>query len=157
MFAENNEGCQIKVRTTLNHGLLPVLCVGENQQQREANITEQVLREQLRGGLTDIDLSGKDLCIAYEPVWAIGTGLAATPAIAQQVHQFIRAELTQIFDLETANRVRILYGGSVTKTNAHDLLQQADIDGLLVGGASLDPGHFVAICEQAAELAEQNH
>ena len=154
MFAENNEGCQIKVRTALNQGLLPVLCVGENQQQRESNITEDVLREQLRGGLTAIDLSGKDLCVAYEPVWAIGTGLAATPAIAQEVHQFIRAELTHIFDEETANRVRILYGGSVTKSNARDLLQQTDIDGLLVGGASLDPGHFVAICEQASELAE---
>ena len=115
-----------------------------------------MLREQLRGGLSDIDLSGKDLCVAYEPVWAIGTGLAATPVIAQQVHQFIRAELTEIFDAETASRVRILYGGSVTKTNARDLLQQTDIDGLLVGGASLDPGHFVAICEQAAELAAQN-
>ena len=154
MFAENNEGCQIKVRTVLNHDLLPVLCVGENQQQREANITGEVLREQLRGGLTDIDLTGRDLCIAYEPVWAIGTGLAATPAIAQEVHQFIRAELAQIFDQPTAERVRILYGGSVTKTNARDLLQQADIDGLLVGGASLDPGHFVAICELASELAE---
>jgi len=94
--------------------------------------------------------------VAYEPVWAIGTGLAATPAIAQEVHQCIRAELARIFDAETANRVRILYGGSVTKTNAHDLLQQTDIDGLLVGGASLDPGHFVAICEQASELAEIN-
>ncbi|WP_062062898.1 triose-phosphate isomerase [Cellvibrio sp. OA-2007] len=154
MFAENNEGCQIKVRTALNQGLLPVLCVGENKQQRESNITEEILREQLRGGLTGIDLSGKDLCVAYEPVWAIGTGLAATPAIAQQVHQFIRAELTQIFDADTANRVRILYGGSVTKSNARDLLQQTDIDGLLVGGASLDPGHFRAICEQASELAE---
>lgn len=154
MFAENNEGCKIKVRTALSHGLLPVLCVGENQQQREANITEEILYEQLRGGLADIDLTGKDLCVAYEPVWAIGTGLAATPAIAQEVHQCIRAELARIFDQDTANRVRILYGGSVTKSNARDLLQQTDIDGLLVGGASLDPGHFVAICEQASELAE---
>jgi len=156
MFAENNEGCQIKVRTALNHDLLPVLCVGENQQQREANITEEVLFEQLQGGLAGIDLTGKDLCVAYEPVWAIGTGLAATPAIAQQVHQFIRAELTRIFDAATANRVRILYGGSVTKSNARDLLQQTDIDGLLVGGASLDPGHFVAICEQASEFVAQD-
>lgn len=156
MFAENNEGCQIKVRTALNHGLLPVLCVGENQQQREANITGQILFEQLRGGLAGTDLSGKDLCIAYEPVWAIGTGLAATPAIAQEVHQCIRAELARIFDQTTADRVRILYGGSVTKSNARDLLQQTDIDGLLVGGASLDPGHFVAICEQASELAAQD-
>lgn len=156
MFAENNEGCKIKVNTALNHGLLPVLCVGENREEREANITEQVLFKQLSEGLGGLDLAGKDLCIAYEPVWAIGTGLAATPAIAQQVHQYIRAEVTRLFDADTANRVRILYGGSVTKANASELLRQPDIDGLLVGGASLDPGHFVAICEQASELAEIN-
>ncbi|ACE82668.1 triose-phosphate isomerase [Cellvibrio japonicus] len=154
MFAENNEGCQIKVRTALNHGLLPVLCVGENQAEREANITEEVLYKQLSEGLANIELNGRDLCIAYEPVWAIGTGLAATPAIAQSVHQYIRAELARIFDADSAARVRILYGGSVNKTNARDLLLQEDIDGLLVGGASLDPGHFLAICEQASELAE---
>lgn len=153
MFAENNEGCQIKVRTALNHGLLPVLCVGENQAEREANITEEVLIKQLSEGLSNIELNGRDLCVAYEPVWAIGTGLAATPAIAQAVHQFIRAELARILDPESAARVRILYGGSVNKTNARDLLSQPDIDGLLVGGASLDPGHFVAICEQASEQA----
>lgn len=156
MFAENNEGCKIKVNTALNHGLLPVLCVGENREEREANITEQVLFKQLSEGLGGLDLAGKDLCIAYEPVWAIGTGLAATPAIAQQVHQYIRAEVVRLFDEDTANRVRILYGGSVTKANASELLRQPDIDGLLVGGASLDPGHFVAICEQASELAEIN-
>lgn len=154
MFAENNEGCKIKVDTVLNHGLLPVLCVGENREEREANITEQVLYTQLSEGLSGLDLAGKELCIAYEPVWAIGTGLAATPAIAQEVHQYIRAEVAQLFDEDTANRVRILYGGSVTKANASELLQQPDIDGLLVGGASLDPGHFMAICEQASALVE---
>ncbi len=155
MFAENNEGCQIKVRTALSHDLLPVLCVGENQQERESNITEQVLRKQLREGLPQMDLNGKDLCVAYEPVWAIGTGLAATPTIAQEVHQFIRRELAEIYDTDTANRLRILYGGSVNKNNAHDLLMQSDIDGLLVGGASLDPGHFLAICERASDLADE--
>ncbi len=154
MFAESNLGCQIKVRTALNHGLLPVLCVGEDKDQRQRGITEDVLYQQLQEGLEDIDLSnGRDLCIAYEPVWAIGSGLAATPAMAQAVHEFIRIQLGKIFDKSTAQRIRILYGGSVNKSNAHELLSQADIDGLLVGGASLDPGHFVAICEQASELA----
>src|SRR5690606_16107872 len=122
MFGETNEGCQIKVRTALSHDLLPVLCVGENQQEREANVTEQILFTQLREGLADIDLEGKDLCIAYEPVWAIGTGLAATPQIAQEVHQFIRAQLNDIFGKETADRLRILYGGSVNKINTRELL-----------------------------------
>lgn len=152
MFAENNEGCRIKVKTALNHGLLPVLCVGENQQERQANITESVLRKQLQEGLPEIDIAGKDLCIAYEPVWAIGTGLAATPHLAQEIHHFIREELNNIYGKPAAKSLRILYGGSVNKTNAHDLLKQPDIDGLLVGGASLDPGHFLAICEQASDL-----
>lgn len=105
MFGETNEGCRIKVQTVLSHDLLPVLCVGENQQQREANITESVLYEQLHEGLAGIELHDKDLCIAYEPVWAIGTGLAATPQIAQEVHQFIRAQLSDIFGAATANQI----------------------------------------------------
>jgi triosephosphate isomerase len=153
MFGETNEGCQIKVCTALSHDLLPVLCIGENQQEREANITEDILYAQLREGLGGIDLQDKDLCIAYEPIWAIGTGLAATPQIAQQVHQFIRAQLSDILGADTANRLRILYGGSVNKMNTRELLGQPDVDGLLVGGASLDPGHFLTICEQVSELA----
>ncbi len=154
MFGETNEGCRIKVRTALSHDLLPVLCIGENQQEREANITEKVLYAQLREGLADLDLQGKDLCIAYEPIWAIGTGLAATPQIAQEVHQFIRAQLGDILGADTADRLRILYGGSVNKMNTRELLGQPDVDGLLVGGASLDPGHFLSICEQASQLAD---
>lgn len=153
IFGETNEGCNIKVRTVLTHDLLPVLCVGENQHEREANVTEDVLYKQIREGLANINLDGKDLCIAYEPVWAIGTGLAATPTIAQEVHQFIRAQLADMFGHEIANRLRILYGGSVNKINTRELLEQKDVDGLLVGGASLDPGHFLAICQQASELA----
>jgi triosephosphate isomerase len=153
MFRENNQSCNIKVRTALNHGLLPVLCLGENQEERAANITKDVIFRQLSEGLEGIDLTGKDICIAYEPVWAIGTGLAATPAMAQEVHEFIRRELTALYNEETAQRLRLLYGGSVNKTNAAELLAQEDIDGLLVGGASLDPGHFLAICQQASALA----
>jgi triosephosphate isomerase (TIM) len=155
MFRENNLSCNIKVQTALNHGLLPVLCIGENQEEREANITKDVIFRQLSEGLEGIDLNAKDLCIAYEPVWAIGTGLAASPEEAQEVHQFIRRELAALYDDATAQRLRLLYGGSVNKTNATELLGQEDIDGLLVGGASLDPGHFLAICQQASALAVQ--
>jgi triosephosphate isomerase (TIM) len=154
MFNESNEGCRVKVQTVLNQGLLPVLCIGENKEEREANITKDMLYRQLSECLENIELGQKDLCVAYEPVWAIGTGLAATPQMAQEVHLFIRHELTRIFGAETASRIRLLYGGSVTKTNAKDLLAQADINGLLVGGASLDPGHFLAICQQASEQAQ---
>ena len=153
MFAENNIGCQVKIQTALNQGLLPVLCVGETRAEREANKTGDILLTQLRECLNTVDLAGKDICIAYEPVWAIGTGLAATPEMVQEVHQFIRAEISRLHNADIAKRVRIVYGGSVTKTNATDLLKQEDIDGLLVGGASLDPGHFLAICEQVSALA----
>jgi triosephosphate isomerase len=153
MFAENNLGCQVKVQTALNHGLLPILCIGETQEERAANITKTILLTQLSEGLNTVDLAGRDICIAYEPVWAIGTGLAATPDMVQEVHHFIRHELTRLYNEEIADRVRIVYGGSVNKTNATELLKQKDIDGLLVGGASLDPGHFLAICEQVSEQA----
>jgi triosephosphate isomerase len=153
MFRESNLSCQIKVQTVLNHGLLPVLCIGENLEERDANITKEVISRQLREGLENIHLNGRDLCIAYEPVWAIGTGLAATPEMAQTIHQFIRSELAILLGAQAAETVRLLYGGSVNKSNARELLAQADIDGLLVGGASLDPGHFLAICQQVSEQA----
>jgi triosephosphate isomerase len=153
MFRENNSSCQIKVQTALNHGLLPVLCIGENLEERDTHVAKDVIFRQLSEGLEGIDLTDKDICIAYEPVWAIGTGLAATPDMVQDVHHFIRRELAALYNEEVAARVRILYGGSVNKTNAKELLRQEDIDGLLVGGASLDPGHFLAICQQVSEQA----
>lgn len=155
MFAESNEGCQVKVQTALNHDLLPVLCIGETKAEREAGITNDIIFTQLSEGLQGIDLNGKDICIAYEPVWAIGTGLAATPVMVQEVHAFIRAQLVQLQGAQVAEQVRIVYGGSVNKTNAKELLNQQDIDGLLVGGASLDPDHFLAICEQANLIAQE--
>jgi triosephosphate isomerase (TIM) len=153
MFAENNLGCSIKVQTALNYGLLPVLCIGETGEERSQSRTTDVLLTQLRECLDKVQLDGKDICIAYEPVWAIGTGLAATPEMVQEVHSFIRRELVQLYGEAVAQEIRIVYGGSVNKTNAKDLLKQPDIDGLLVGGASLDPGHFLAICEQVSEQA----
>jgi triosephosphate isomerase len=154
IFGETNQSCQIKVQTALNHDLLPVLCVGETREEREAGITNEVIFNQLNEGLPKIDLRGKELCIAYEPVWAIGTGLAATPELVQEVHRFIRAKLVELYSAEVAEAVRIVYGGSVNKHNAKEILAQTDIDGLLVGGASLDPEHFLAICEQAHWLAQ---
>ncbi len=156
MFGETNQACFNKTARALQQNLLPVLCVGENREQREQQQTQAVLQQQLHESLQGLDLNGKNLCVAYEPIWAIGTGLAATPEVAQEAHQFIRDALVDVFDLITANRIRILYGGSVTKNNAQYLLMQKDIDGLLVGGASLDPEHFLTICEQASIIAKKS-
>ena len=128
-------------------GLTPVLCVGETQEQREAGAAEHVVRAQLLGALSDVsDLNG--LAIAYEPVWAIGTGLTAAPEQAQDMHAFIRGVLRE-FDAENADALRLLYGGSVKAGNAAELFAQADIDGALVGGASLDAEAFAAIVSAA--------
>lgn len=153
MCSENDESCRIKIGRVLSSGLLPVYCIGENSQQREAGVTTDVLNRQLANALSGHDLSDKDICIAYEPVWAIGTGQAATPEIAQEVHASIRKTLSEIYDTDTADRIRIIYGGSVNKNNAADLLMMKDIDGLLVGGASLDADHFAEICAQANDQA----
>lgn len=153
MCSENDESCRIKIGRVLASGIMPIYCIGENNQQREAGVTTDILNRQLTNALTGHDLTNKDICIAYEPVWAIGTGKAATPEIAQQVHSGIRKTLTEIFGEETANRIRIIYGGSVNKNNATDLLAMPDIDGLLVGGASLDADHFAEICFQANDKA----
>ncbi|MER2491730.1 triose-phosphate isomerase [Catenovulum sediminis] len=154
MFRENNASCQIKVQRALENGLTPVLCVGENQQERENNVTKDVLIRQITESLEGIKLEDGSICIAYEPVWAIGTGKAATPEMAQEVHQFIRHELSAQYGETQAQSIRLLYGGSVNKDNAKQLLTQTDIDGLLVGGASLDPDHFLTICQQATKQAE---
>lgn len=153
MFNENDVSCQIKVSRALESDLMPILCVGENSQQREAGITNDVLFRQLHDALANTKIANKPICIAYEPVWAIGTGQAASPEDAQAVHRFIRYELADIYGAEEAERIHILYGGSVNKNNASELMNQEDIDGLLVGGASLDPSHFIEICQQADSLA----
>lgn len=138
-----------KFKAALAAGLQPVLCVGETRQQREQGQTETVIAEQLQAVLQVVGADVFRLAvIAYEPVWAIGTGLTATPLQAQAVHGYIRGLLTE-YSIDVANTVRILYGGSVKADNAAELFAMPDIDGGLVGGASLDAQSFLAICQAA--------
>lgn len=152
-FAETNENVSKKLRAALNAGLIPIACVGETLEQREAGKTFDVLTEQLKVGLTG--LTAKDLenlIIAYEPVWAIGTGKTATAAQAQEAHKFIRNLLIKLFGNDSANSVRIQYGGSVKPENITELMQEPDIDGALVGGASLTADSFSTIVKKASEV-----
>ena len=157
IFGETDEIVNRKVRAALEATLRPIVCVGETLEQREKGSVEKILSLQLHGSLAG--LSSKDLqeaVIAYEPVWAIGTGRNATPQQAQEAHAFIRETLREMSDKNTAERIRIQYGGSVKVENAGALMSQRDIDGALVGGASLDPRSFARIVEAAAgnEIAE---
>lgn len=156
VFLENDDSCQIKVVQALNAGLMPILCIGENLQQYELDLTEQILYRQLHQSLEKVDLHGKRLCVAYEPMWAIGSGKAANPELVQTVHRYIYEELHSMFGEETAKNIRILYGGSVKKDNSAQLLEMPNVDGLLVGGASLDPEHFAAICAIAHDLCAES-
>ena len=152
LFGETDEIVNRKVRAALEGKLRPIVCVGETLQQRDKGNVEKILSTQLRGSLAG--LSPKELresVVAYEPVWAIGTGRNATPQQAQDAHAFIRRTLREMTDDTTAERVRIQYGGSVKPENARELMSQADIDGALVGGASLDPRSFAQICKAARE------
>lgn len=149
-FGETDEAVNRKISAALRNGLLPIVCVGETLEQREANKTWEVIETQLRDGLKNIDLKGlEDFVIAYEPVWAIGTGKTATPEQAQEVHGLIRNHLNEVYGADTADRVRILYGGSVKPSNCRELMSKQDIDGALVGGASLKPDQFAAIVRSA--------
>lgn len=145
-FHETNETVNKRLRAILKHGLTPIVCVGENLAQRESNKTFDVVRDHCEGSLSGLSAEevGK-VVLAYEPVWAIGTGKTATPEQAQEVHVFIRQLLGKMFNEETAGSVRIQYGGSVTPDNIVSLMAQADIDGALVGGASLKAPSFAAI------------
>ncbi len=136
----------LKLKAALEHGLVPIACVGEVLEEREAGLTEDVLRRQCMRAFSSI--SGKKaakLVVAYEPVWAIGTGKTATPEMAADAHVLIRGEAAKAFGDEFASSLRILYGGSVKPENAKALMSQEEIDGALVGGASLDPKSFAAI------------
>jgi triosephosphate isomerase len=146
-FGETDEWVRRKLEAVLASELDPIICIGERLEERRGEQTEAVLERQLRDGLAGIALSSR-ITIAYEPVWAIGTGETATPEIAQATCAFIRGQLRALGG-EAADEIRIQYGGSVTPANASDLLSQPDIDGALVGGASLKAGDFAAIVASA--------
>lgn len=154
-MGETDAQVNAKLLSALDVGLIPIVCVGETQQEREAGQTEDVVAGQLHGslaGLTPLRMSG--VVLAYEPVWAIGTGLTATPTQAQEVHAFIRGWILQQFGEATAEHVVVQYGGSVKADNALDLLSQPDIDGALVGGASLKPADFLGIFQAGQSATE---
>ncbi len=151
-FGETNETVNRKLKAALAASLKPILCLGETRQEREAGETEDVTRKSLIEGVDGIDpvaLSG--IYIAYEPVWAIGTGVTATPVQAEEVHAMLREAIASRVNAELAESIPILYGGSANPSNTAALMSEPDIDGLLVGGASLDPGKFgqmIACCTQ---------
>jgi triosephosphate isomerase (TIM) len=149
LFGESDRALQLKVPKALEAGLTPILCVGETEEERQAGDTERKLRHQVQEDLAKVeDERLADVAIAYEPIWAIGTGLTATPEQAQEAIAFIRALLAQRSEAVAA-QVRILYGGSVKPENAGELCALPDVDGALVGGASLDAESFAAIVEAA--------
>lgn len=150
LYHESNEDVNRKVKAALAAGLIPIVCVGETLDERKANRTQAVVREQVEGSLAG--LSGEQvlqLVIAYEPIWAIGTGVVATPEQAEEVHADLRSLLAKQYTAGVANAVRIQYGGSVSAENAATLLAQPNIDGALVGGASLKADGFLAIIDAA--------
>ena len=149
LFGETDEGVRRKVGAILSHGLGPIVCIGETLQERERGETERVVLGQLDAALSGLAAEAVRVVVAYEPVWAIGTGRNASPGDAQQVHATIRGRLAERFGDATAQRTRILYGGSVKPDNAAALMAEADIDGALVGGASLKPESFLAIFDAA--------
>ncbi len=149
-FGETDRDVNLKVLAALGHQLVPIVCVGEMLEEREAGLTEEVVGRQVAGSLADLTAAQAErLIIAYEPVWAIGTGRTASAGDAQQVNLFIRDLLAERFGREAAQKVPVLYGGSVKPGNAEELMSRPDIDGALVGGASLDVGSFTAIIKAA--------
>lgn len=151
LFSETDELVNRKVLAAVEHGLKPILCVGESLEERQSGRAEEVVTSQLLRCLDGLD-DASDLLVAYEPVWAIGTGEAATPQIAQDMVNALRSALRSRF-ADAADSVPCLYGGSVNADNIQDFVRQPDIDGALVGGASLDAASFVSIINRAAEVA----
>jgi triosephosphate isomerase len=145
-FGETDDTVNLRLKAALEAGLTPICCVGEVLEEREAGLCDDVLRRQCVRAFHAISAKkAAKLVVAYEPVWAIGTGKNATPEIASQAHAVIRGEATEVFGEEFASKLRILYGGSVKPDNVAELMAQEEIDGALVGGASLDPKSFAAI------------
>jgi len=150
VIGETDELVNKKVSAAISGGLLPILCVGELQSEREGGKMEEVVSRHVKKGLAGLDAERIEaVTIAYEPVWAIGTGLTASPDQAQEVHEFIRKLMAELYNEQVAQDVRILYGGSVKPGNAAELMGRQDIDGVLVGGASLKTDDFLAIIEAA--------
>lgn len=145
-FGETDETVNKRLRQALNKGLLPIVCAGETLGERESGKANEVIEGQLTGALKDVATDEMErVVVAYEPVWAIGTGKTASPEQAQEIHQFIRANIKALYDDATAAALRIQYGGSVTPDNVSTLMAMPDIDGALVGGASLKPESFAAL------------
>ena len=151
-MGETNADVNAKVLAALDNGLIPIMCVGESLEQREAGITEEWITMQIKTGLASI---GEDkirkMIIAYEPIWAIGTGKTATPEQAEEVCEHIRAVIRKLYGAKVARAISILYGGSMNEKNAYDLLAQPDIDGGLIGGASLKADQFAVIVDAATK------
>jgi triosephosphate isomerase len=150
-FAETDEVINKKVRAALKVGLKPILCVGERLEENEAGRTGEIITKQVKAALREID-SPSELVIAYEPIWAIGTGKAATGKQANDTIGIIRNLIAEIYNDNIAQQIRILYGGSVTSANIAEFISQPEIDGALVGGASLKANEFVSIVEQTAKI-----
>lgn len=148
-FGETDETVNKKVRAALDAGLKPIICVGENLDQNKAGETENVVTSQIKKALDDINYS-PSIVIAYEPIWAIGTGMAATGSAANATIKLIRNTIAEIYNGRAAQDMRILYGGSVTAANIGEFIKQSEIDGGLVGGASLKAAEFISMVEQAA-------
>lgn len=149
-FFETDEIVNKKIIAAKIAGLTPIFCIGETLEERQAKKTIEVVEKQLKGGLKDLEDSDiLKIIIAYEPVWAIGTGKTATPQTAQEVHAFIRGWLAKHYSLETSQNIRILYGGSIKPSNIKELMKEVDIDGALVGGASLESSSFVEIVKNS--------
>jgi triosephosphate isomerase len=145
-FGETDDTVNLKLKAAIEAGLVPIVCVGEVLEEREAGLTDDVLRRQCLRAFHKVSAKkASSMVVAYEPVWAIGTGKTATPQLAADAHASIRAEAAESFGQEFADKLRILYGGSVKPENAHALMSEEEIDGALVGGASLDPKSFAAI------------
>jgi triosephosphate isomerase len=152
-FGETNQTVNKKIKAALKHGLTPIVCVGEVLEEREQNKTFQVIQKQCDESLANLtDEEIQKIVIAYEPVWAIGTGKTATPAQAQEVHKFIRTWLTKKYNEDVASEITIQYGGSVKAENTAELIAQEDIDGALVGGASLKSDSFAQIVKNCCKL-----
>ena len=155
-FGETNETVNKKIKAALGHGLIPIMCLGESLEEREKEQTIEKVAKQISEGLRGLaEKEASQIIIAYEPIWAIGTGLTATPAQAQEVHGFIRGQLEERYGNEIASCAIILYGGSVKPANALALLKEKDINGALVGGASLETDSFIEIIEEGIKAYKE--